>query len=97
MNQHQKSPIRTGKQRGTRSVEPPTFTPITRARERHDGWTSDRQFAFIEALAECACVDEACARVGVSRSAAYAFRARSEARSFRSAWDEQVVMSPGHG
>lgn len=88
MNQNRKSPIRTGKQRRTRSAAPAaSFTPIARARERHDGWTPDRQLAFIEALAECGCVDEACAKVGVSRSAAYAFRARADARSFRFAWE----------
>jgi hypothetical protein len=87
MTKHQNSPTRTGKQPRTRSAKPPTFTPTPRARERHDGWTADRQLAFIEALAECACVDEACAKVGVSRSAGYAFRTRAEARSFRVAWE----------
>jgi hypothetical protein len=87
MAQQTNPPTRTGKQARTRSAGPATFTPAPRSRERHDGWTADRQFAFIEALAECACVDEACAKVGVSRSAAYAFRARSDARSFRVAWE----------
>ena len=32
------------------------------------GWTAERQIAFIEALAETACVEEACRRVGTSDS-----------------------------
>jgi hypothetical protein len=54
---------------------------------RHDGWTPERQTGFIEALAECACVDEACRRVGLSTSSAYALRRRFDALSFRQAWD----------
>ncbi len=88
MKQNRKSPIRTGRQHRARSAAPAaSFTPTARSRERYDGWTAERQFAFIEALAECACVDEACAKVGVSRSSAYAFRARTDARSFRIAWE----------
>lgn len=56
-------------------------------RARHDGWTTERQTGFIDALAETACVTEACARVGMSPHAAYALRRRVEASSFRQAWD----------
>ena len=44
----------------------PQFTPVP-VRPRHDGWTPERQVAFIEALAQCGCVDEACDRVGMGR------------------------------
>jgi hypothetical protein len=81
MNQHRASPERPAAEAAA------PFTPVPRRRSRHDGWTAERQTEFIQALAECACVDEACARVGVSRSAAYAFRARADARSFRIAWE----------
>ena len=74
MNQHRTSP---------ESPSATPFTPVPRRRKRHDGWTPERQTEFIQALAECACIDEACARVGVSRSAAYAFRARADARNRR--------------
>jgi len=40
-----------------------------------------------KALAECACVDEACRRVGRSPSSAYALRRRPDAQGFRVAWD----------
>ena len=56
-------------------------------RRRVDGWTPDRQAAFIQALAETACVADACKAVGMSERSAYALRARPEAVSFRNAWD----------
>ena len=62
------------------------FAPIP-LKPRHDGWTAERQVAFIEALAECACVDDACKAVGMGRSSAYALRARPDAIAFRLAWD----------
>jgi len=90
------------------SKEAPSFSPEPRARERHDGFTPDRQHAFIEALAECGVVAEAAQRAGVSRSAAYAFRAAAPNRAFRAAWDaaleaavrllsEQVFSRALHG
>lgn len=62
------------------------FEPVT-VRHRHDGWTAERQIAFIEALAETACVDEACKRVGMSRRSVYALRRGPNAELFRKAWD----------
>jgi hypothetical protein len=61
------------------------FEPVL-LRYRHDGWTPDRQLEFIQALAECGCVDEACRRVGMSRDSAYALRRRPDAQAFRLAW-----------
>jgi hypothetical protein len=46
-----------------------------------------KQLAFIEALAESGCVDEACRRVGRSRESVYELRRRHEAGPFRLAWD----------
>ena len=63
----------------------PKFTPVP-VRPRHDGWTPERQVAFIEALAQCGCVDEACERVGMGRSSAYELRERDSSDSFRAAW-----------
>jgi hypothetical protein len=65
---------------------PVEFTPVP-VRPRHDGWTAERQIAFIEALAETACVDEACRRVGVARQSAYRLRLHESAAQFRRAWD----------
>jgi len=62
------------------------FTPVA-VRARHDGWTPERQHAFIAALAESGCVTEACAAVRMSPRTAYALRARPDASTFRQAWD----------
>ena len=64
----------------------PEFEPA-HPRPRWDGWTPERQAAFIQALAESACVAEACRIVGMSERSAYALRARADAVSFRNAWD----------
>lgn len=72
--------------------EPPEFEPA-RPRRRFDGWTPERQVAFIEALAESACVAEACRAVGMSERSAYALRARGDAVSFRNAWDSALDYS----
>jgi hypothetical protein len=65
---------------------PVPFTPA-QLRPRHDGWTAERQITFLEALAETACVEEACRRVGMSDSSAYKLRNRYNGRHFRAAWD----------
>jgi hypothetical protein len=54
---------------------------------RHDGWTADRQEAFLKALAACGCVRDACKAVGMSHVSAYALRSRPSAIAFRAAWD----------
>ena len=56
-------------------------------RERRDGWTPERQHAFIAALAESGCVTEACARVGMTTQSAYQLRRHFDAQGFRLAWD----------
>jgi hypothetical protein len=65
----------------------PTLIPFTPAAvsKRHDGWTAARQTAFVEALAETACVEESCRRVGMSDSSAYRLRLRDA--YFAEAWD----------
>lgn len=54
---------------------------------RHDGWTVERQQAFLHALAACGVVRQACAAVGMSHVSAYTLRARPSAIAFRAAWD----------
>lgn len=65
---------------------PPAFAPAS-TRARHDGWTPERQIAFIDALAESGCVTEACAAIGITARSAYRLRARIDAQGFRLAWD----------
>ena len=61
------------------------FEPVP-VRARHDGWTVEKQYAFIEALAETGVVEEACRRVGMSRTAADNLRKRPCGAPFRRAW-----------
>jgi hypothetical protein len=61
------------------------FTPVP-VRARHDGWTVERQYDFIVALAETGIVEEACRRVGMSRTSADNLRRRSSGVHFRRAW-----------
>ncbi len=56
-------------------------------RNRHDGWTEERQRAFIAALAESGCVTEASRAVGMSSQSAYRLRRDFEAQGFRHAWE----------
>jgi len=60
---------------------------IVPLRNRHDGWTPERQQAFIAALAESGCVTEACQAVGMSSQSAYRLRRDFEAQGFRRAWE----------
>lgn len=64
----------------------PAFSPVP-ARPRHDGWSPARQVAFLETLAECGCVADAAAQVGMSPQSAYALRRRADATDFRRAWE----------
>ena len=87
MSKQRKRRQRRHPARGPAAGRPATpFTPVA-VRPRHDGWTPVRQDAFIRALAETACVEEACAAVGMSPRSAYSLRARADAASFRQAWD----------
>ena len=72
----------------------PTFTPVP-VRHRHDGWTPARQIAFLQSLAETACVEEAAHAVGMSARSAYTLKARVDAQSFRQAWDLVLDFAAG--
>jgi hypothetical protein len=71
----------------------PTFTPVPMARNRHNGWTEERQRQFIMALAVVGSVDAAAKMIQISRKSAYQLRARPEAKSFARAWD--IAISAG--
>ena len=58
-----------------------------RPRSLHDGFGPERQHEYLIALAECGSVEEACRRVGISHTAAYALRRRGDAIHFRRAWE----------
>ncbi|TMJ16216.1 MAG: hypothetical protein E6G94_04880 [Alphaproteobacteria bacterium] len=72
--------------KGAREAPPLDFAPVPR-RFRHDGWTPERQKAFIEALADTGCVTRAAAMVNMSQQNCYTLRRSAGAESFRRAWD----------
>jgi hypothetical protein len=65
---------------------PVRFEPAP-VRRRHDGWTAERQIAFIERLADCGSVSAAARHVGMSRESARRLRQSPFGRAFRDAWD----------
>ena len=68
------------------------FDPVPSARRRRDGWTPERQRAFILALAQLGLVGAAAESVGMSRNAAYALLKRAGPDSdFACAWDAAVA------
>ena len=70
------------------STEP--FTPVP-VRARRDGWTPERQAAFVAALRDTRSVVAACRAVGMSWQTAYRLRARPDAAGFAAAWDAALA------
>ena len=62
------------------------FTPVPR-RYRRNGWTPERQRAFIGALADTGCITRAAGMVGIAQTNAYELRRAPGAEGFRRAWD----------
>lgn len=73
----------------------PQFTPVPRLRTRHDGWTPERQVAFIGALADTGCVDRAAAMVNMAQPNCYTLRRAPGAEEFRAAWDAALDFGLG--
>lgn len=65
--------------------DPFVFTPAPCP--RHDGWSADRQRAFIAALAAHGSIGLAARQVGMTPQTARRLRARPEAAEFARAWD----------
>jgi hypothetical protein len=63
----------------------PDFTPVPR-KYRCDGWTPERQRAFIVALAETGSVKHAAKRINMSPEGAYYLRRQPGAEEFNAAW-----------
>lgn len=60
------------------------LVPVT---PRADGWTPQKQRAFIETLADTGSVTAAAGAVGMSPAGAYRLRRRTDARAFDAAWE----------
>lgn len=69
----------------------PAFTPVPMQRRRHDGWTPEKQRAFIEVLSVTGQISAACRAVGMSRKSAYALCDRPGADSFAAAWTDALM------
>ena len=64
----------------------PQFEPVPR-KYRHDGWTPERQKAFIAALADTGSVKRAAFHVNMSPEGAYWLRRQPGSENFRRAWE----------
>ena len=71
-----------------------TFAPVPGA-ARHDGWTPERQRAFIAALAQHGGVAAAARSVGMTPQTARRLRQRDGAADFAHAWD--IAAEEGRG
>lgn len=74
---------RTAARSATRSATLAEILPPA----RHDGWTPERQAAFLRALAATHSVSAAAHSVGLTRQSAYKLRARLKGQPFDMAWD----------
>ena len=70
----------------------PCFHPVP-VGARADGWTHQRQAAFIGYLAETRSVLAACRKVSMGRESAYRLRKRPGAAGFAAAWDAALGKS----
>lgn len=70
----------------------PDFDPVPRQTSRHDGWTAERQRAFIAALADTGSVKAAAHAVGKAAEGAYLLRRHPQGRGFRKAWEAALAI-----
>ena len=70
----------------------PTFTPVPRLSNRHDGWTPDRQQRFIQALADLGSVKAAAHAINMTPEGAYLLRRHAQAGEFRAAWEAALAL-----
>jgi len=69
------------------------FEPVPRKQQRVDGWTPERQRAFIAALAYTGSPRRAAAAVGKSQWGADRLREAEGAESFAAAWDSAMAIA----
>ncbi|MBL8656853.1 MAG: hypothetical protein JNJ92_05760 [Altererythrobacter sp.] len=74
-----------------RNAAIPAFEPVPR-KFRHDGWTPERQRAFIGALADTGCVSHAARYVNMSPEGAYWLRRQAGSDAFRAAWEAALNL-----
>lgn len=69
----------------------PPVDDLAHPKERHDGWSPDKQVTFLEALARTGNVRAAATYAGLSRESAYKLRRRADGRTFARAWDAAII------
>ncbi len=74
---------------------PGYFHPVI-TRARRDGWSVERQCAFLAQLYFTGSITAAARAVGMTRESAHRLRLREGAESFAAAWD-RVLAPPGSG
>jgi hypothetical protein len=72
--------------------QPPEFEPAP-TRNRHAGWTAERQRKFIEQLSLSASIGQASATAGISSRSAYRLRNKAGAEDFSRAWEAAEALS----
>jgi len=72
--------------------ETPLHPPL-RASRRSDGWTAERQAAFLEHLADGVAVEHAAHMVGLTPASAYAFRRRAAGAAFALGWRAACLIA----
>jgi hypothetical protein len=68
------------------TANPATQSRLPPLRARRDGWTADRQAAFLTAIGNGECVMTAALAVGMSREGAYRLRRNPRAAGFAANW-----------
>ncbi|WP_052507699.1 hypothetical protein [Sphingomonas hengshuiensis] len=74
-------------------ILPPEDSADPARTQRHDGWTADRQRAFLQALSEGSSVSHACQIVGLSVQSAYAFRRAARGAGFALGWQAAQLLA----
>lgn len=68
------------------------FPPVERRCARHDGWTEEKQRAFIRALVVLGSAEQAAIAVGGRMSGAYKLRTAEGGERFAAAWDSALAL-----
>lgn len=68
------------------------FAPVLRRNRRRDGWSEERQRAFVAALARCGSVGEAADSVGRTYAGARKVRSAGGSGEFAAAWDKALDL-----
>lgn len=73
-------------------ADAPEFAPVPRRCARFDGWTADRQRAFVAALAATGTVTRAAHAIGMTAVSAYQLRKQPGAEAFAEAWADALAI-----